>query len=503
MTADGYQPTKKMTTNRLFATPHGIAALLLVFISTARLTAQATAHFSDGSWLEALQPPDWHVTHDFMGIPSASLYYHERYFACFLVLWKVCHVNYASDLFFNNPGAWYSTLGHNLTRLVSSGKLCRITDPTLKSSPHMKTIQLRGGVFLTKEAVKPYLAAEGKQFGISLTDTWDAVTHTEKAIVGNHDPHPGHMVEDFVVLADFQHSIWESLGRPKDFDLLYGNSLAYYWAQAEPKGHNTHSARVLRSVFGRKLEFLYGRLKQNHRCFDEVVFPTANSHFTELSESIIRFKERIYKLVKKEQDVSSLAYQITWLWRTKRRRVRNSGEVLEYLIDAFHDFPVKGMRMPIKVVEVNGHMPFEEMVVMMRKTAFAIGMHGAAMFQETYMQVGSHALEFVPYKLSSINFSRSAARLGVKHTVWLDTHFETTLYDNNCFTNSSWHDLPDDACKNRCWLCTKNHPLTQVAVSEIRPIIEALKPSLREWLLERQPKLQIIKMVNVIDEEGW
>eukprot|EP00271_Cylindrocystis_brebissonii_P000850 TRINITY_DN11032_c0_g1_i1.p2 TRINITY_DN11032_c0_g1~~TRINITY_DN11032_c0_g1_i1.p2 ORF type:complete len:190 (-),score=21.78 TRINITY_DN11032_c0_g1_i1:102-671(-) len=169
----------------------------------------------------------------------------------------------------------------------------------------------------------------------------------------------------------------------------------------------------------------------------------------------------------------------------------NSREVLDLLLDVFRDFPFKGMRLPIKVLEVNDKMPFEEVMLMMRQTAFAIGMHGAAMFQETFMPVGSHMLELMPYKCSKIHFRDTGRTLGINHEIWLNKHFKNTVYDNGCFTNSSWHKLSDYQCvRNKlCFHCVKDHPNTYVNITEIRPIIESKKPALRKWLFKKQPDL--------------
>eukprot|EP00271_Cylindrocystis_brebissonii_P013687 TRINITY_DN33808_c0_g1_i1.p1 TRINITY_DN33808_c0_g1~~TRINITY_DN33808_c0_g1_i1.p1 ORF type:complete len:144 (-),score=10.23 TRINITY_DN33808_c0_g1_i1:368-799(-) len=128
---------------------------------------------------------------------------------------------------------------------------------------------------------------------------------------------------------------------------------------------------------------------------------------------------------------------------------------------------------------------------MMRRTAFAIGMHGAAMFQTTFLPVGSHLLELVPFKCSSISFQRIGRSLGVAHEVWLDTHFETTRYDNDCFDNS-WLNLTEFDCKLRfrqCFNCVKDHPITRVSLSEVGPIIESMLPGIRAWLIERQAEM--------------
>eukprot|EP00271_Cylindrocystis_brebissonii_P016390 TRINITY_DN398_c0_g1_i1.p1 TRINITY_DN398_c0_g1~~TRINITY_DN398_c0_g1_i1.p1 ORF type:complete len:145 (+),score=6.41 TRINITY_DN398_c0_g1_i1:57-437(+) len=124
------------------------------------------------------------------------------------------------------------------------------------------------------------------------------------------------------------------------------------------------------------------------------------------------------------------------------------------------------------------------------------------MFQETFMPVGSHMLELLPYKGSKTFFQDIGLQLGVKHEVWLNTHRDATAYDNNCFTNSSWHDLTDKECvKTReCFSCTKDHALTRVNIPEIRVMVEAMKPALREWLLERDPQLRSMENVEAIDE---
>eukprot|EP00271_Cylindrocystis_brebissonii_P016392 TRINITY_DN398_c0_g2_i2.p1 TRINITY_DN398_c0_g2~~TRINITY_DN398_c0_g2_i2.p1 ORF type:complete len:142 (+),score=7.49 TRINITY_DN398_c0_g2_i2:265-690(+) len=139
---------------------------------------------------------------------------------------------------------------------------------------------------------------------------------------------------------------------------------------------------------------------------------------------------------------------------------------------------------------------------MMRATAFAIGMHGAAMFQETFMPVGSHMLELLPYKSSQTHFQDIGLQLGVKHEVWLNTHKDSTVYDNNCFTNSSWHDLIDFDCVRikACFSCTKDHANTRVNIPEIQGMVEAMKPALRTWLLEQHPELESMGSVQVMDD---
>eukprot|EP00271_Cylindrocystis_brebissonii_P016393 TRINITY_DN398_c0_g2_i3.p1 TRINITY_DN398_c0_g2~~TRINITY_DN398_c0_g2_i3.p1 ORF type:complete len:512 (+),score=36.28 TRINITY_DN398_c0_g2_i3:290-1825(+) len=505
--ADSDRPTKKTTMLwRFQGSLRGISSLL-VFLSTLGLMGQASAQFTRGGWLEKLKPPDWSITHNFMGVPSASLYSHERYPACFLVMWKVCHVNYAPHYDAYLSGAWYSMVGHNLSKLAADISICRLTDK-IKGRPSLYWASGRAGRFLSKEELDPYLAEEDLKYfaGNRKREFWDGSSVlTPRAIIAPHDTFPGHVVRDWGMLADLQHSIWESLGRPTGTDVLYGDELTYYWPGLLATRVKHLPVRVLKTIFGPGLQLMVGkrRVNHSHACFEETILPFLNSNFLEPSEAMFNFKQRIYQqLVKPPQVLPRPTYQVTWLWRTTRRYLLNSGEMLHFLTDTFQDFPVKGMRLPIKVVEFDDKMPYEEVIRMMRATAFAIGMHGAAMFQETFMPVGSHMLELLPYKSSQTHFQDIGLQLGVKHEVWLNTHKDSTVYDNNCFTNSSWHDLIDFDCVRikACFSCTKDHANTRVNIPEIQGMVEAMKPALRTWLLEQHPELESMGSVQVMDD---
>eukprot|EP00271_Cylindrocystis_brebissonii_P013978 TRINITY_DN3471_c0_g1_i1.p1 TRINITY_DN3471_c0_g1~~TRINITY_DN3471_c0_g1_i1.p1 ORF type:complete len:544 (-),score=58.12 TRINITY_DN3471_c0_g1_i1:20-1492(-) len=471
-------------------------SLLLVCISSG---GQSAADASE-NWLDALKPPDWTVTTDFRGISSASLYSHNRFFACFLVLRNVCHTNYAAEYDAYQSGAWYSTLGHNLSKIVDNHKVCRIVKPEYHF-PSISDLALRRGMLKSKEEFEQYIVEEERKYNVKPKNKWDGSTEKRPhGIIALHDPFPGHMVRDWGPLADFQHSIWESIGRPVGYDVLYGNNLTYYLPGLPPNRFPQLSRRVLSSIFGPKTHFMIGKGRKNYRhvCFEEAVFPMHNSKYLEPSEAMQNFKKRLYASVKPSQALPAPSYQITWLWRSSRRKLINSAEMFDFLVDAFRDFPVQGMLLPIRVVEVNDNMAFEEVLRMMRQTAFAIGMHGAAMFQETFMPVGSHMLELLPYKGSKTHFQDIGTSLGIKHEVWLNTHFESTVYDNDCFTNSSWHALSDFDCVRikACFACTKDHPDTYVNIAEIRPIIESIKPTIKEWILKQQPELASLEIAE-------
>eukprot|EP00271_Cylindrocystis_brebissonii_P013841 TRINITY_DN3420_c0_g1_i1.p1 TRINITY_DN3420_c0_g1~~TRINITY_DN3420_c0_g1_i1.p1 ORF type:complete len:502 (-),score=81.50 TRINITY_DN3420_c0_g1_i1:95-1600(-) len=467
-------------------------------------------HFKEGkwtpsatdreNWMDVLRKePEWGVQENFGGVKGVTLFSHAKFFACFLVMQNVCHLNY--DMSYNGMagGAWYSRLGYDLSKLAGNEKFCRGPVGPF-SIPSFAEINIRGGKFLSVEGRDEWIEREEEK--VPEEERWDGHHyHLHRAIIAHMDPFPGHIVYDWAMLADFQYPIWLSLGKPPENQVLL-NNLTYYFPAVPPDNWQStfmkHSTvRCLKLLFGEDLNILVGKgnPRFRHTCVDEAIFPVANDLYIEPNESMTNFKRLMYAAVAKPPAGLHIApppllhpiYQVTWFWRTSRRTIANTGAMLEMLIEAFTDFPQPGEHLPIKIVEFDDGMPLEEIIQIMRHTAFSIGMHGQACFQETFSPVGSHHLELMPYKLPLATFQTVGRSLGVNHTVWVNTHPENSTYDDNCFL-SEWHQLSAWDCwqNEACFVCAKDHPITVVHLGEVGQVIENLKPGIRQWIMERR-----------------
>eukprot|EP00271_Cylindrocystis_brebissonii_P023383 TRINITY_DN9680_c0_g2_i1.p1 TRINITY_DN9680_c0_g2~~TRINITY_DN9680_c0_g2_i1.p1 ORF type:complete len:473 (-),score=71.07 TRINITY_DN9680_c0_g2_i1:148-1566(-) len=456
-----------------------------------------------GSWMEKLLAPNWDVRPTFGGVPGASLVSHTKLAACFLVLHNICHYNYDLSYDGYQGGAWYSMDGHNLSQIIPSGFPCRIL-PEHYDYPTISGMLGRRGRLVSWAQRDEEIAQEERDRKIPPERRWNGSrTLHERATVANMDPFPGHIVYDWAMLADYQYALWTTLGRPPEESLLL-DELVYFFPAVPPKRTRNLANRVLRQLFGRDLGIMIGKGREGHAhiCFKEVLFPLVNSNFLIPNESMDHFKKLMYSMLAKPQSPVPPAppmYQVTWLWRTSRRYMTNAAALLHELVAAFQNFPLPGESLPIKVVEFDDSMPLEEVVDIMRHTAFGIGMHGAAMFQETFMPVGSRLLELLCFKCSEITFQPVGQSLGVQHHTWLDTQRDKMRYDNDCFKDE-WHALTDFDCvrTHSCFVCTKDHPITTVNVTEVRQQIEEIKPGLREWILERRKEdLEQVRMFQL------
>eukprot|EP00271_Cylindrocystis_brebissonii_P014273 TRINITY_DN35582_c0_g1_i1.p1 TRINITY_DN35582_c0_g1~~TRINITY_DN35582_c0_g1_i1.p1 ORF type:complete len:471 (+),score=105.47 TRINITY_DN35582_c0_g1_i1:126-1538(+) len=449
-------------------------------------------------WLEALRGrPAWTVEDNFQGVQGASLFSHSKYFACFLVLSNVCHFNYDTSLHSTKSGSWYSQDGAgpaDLARLLESGntRLCRDVGGKGSGRPSIQELQLRHGHFISRTELDSIIATEEEAAALTPDQKWDgsSVEQFKRGIIGNHDNMPGHFLHDVAMLADFQYAVWTSLGR-KGTEPIW-NHVNYYYPGVAQERLRKSPTRVLQLFFGNATTPIPGkkRPKYNHVCFKEAIFPFTNGEYQEPNESLNHFKKMAYAMLP-ESPVGPnepLVYQITWLWRSSKRVIANPGELMEYLLKYFFNFPNKGELLPLQIVEFHDNMALEEIIDIMRHTALAFGVHGGAMFQSMFMPMGSKLVEILPYKTSEhLSFQRSGRSLGVDHRVWVDKNPENTVYDTNCF-KSEWHSWDSHQCLKdlACLHCTMEHSKSTVAMPELKEVLDELKEGLGEWILKKR-----------------
>lgn len=426
-------------------------------------------------------PAKWTVIHDYAGVAGARVYSHQESFACFLVLPDACHVAAGPP-----SGSWYSLTGQPLAAIVSDADVCGHRNRTLPHQFYPKDVlsiaraEEKMGRLINATALDELLAAKtagGKTLpGPSAAELRRAAAAEVRAVgmAAPHDSFLGHFVERVGGLSEISEAMAAHPVSAPPSSLLKGATVHF----GTDFQVSAFAGNVTRILFGSGTQLLPGRGRPGgrHVCFRQMLFPL-NSIFQRGSADA--FREKAYAMADGALRATGgrprrkQGSQVTWLWRSNRRTVVNHKEVMRELVRAFPGLPVKK-------VEFSENASFWEVVDTMRRSVFALGMHGSAISNAIFMRAGAPFLELLPYKYRYFPHAKTGSFYGLRFRQWTNSRAENARFDNGCFRDE-WRSFSTSKCwaMRPCLVCIRDHAQTVVDVSELRGVLAEVSRELR------------------------